>query len=360
MKEGLAMTTMTETLPRNTLGADTHRDMNVAAVLDGIGRVIETAEFPTTEIGNRALVDWAESFGPIGKAGIEGTGSFGSGLSRYATEHGIDCVEVNRTNRQHRRRHGKSDVADAIGAARAVLSGEAEGQPRGNNGMAEALRVNRVALRSAKRARTQAINQLHSLTVGAPNELKTNLAGLSGTKLAKKAAVFRPGADLSVVSATKQAMRSIARRIRHLDEEIADLETARQTFLDYAAPVELTNELGVGPSVAADLLIAFGDNYSRIRSEAAFASLCGVAPVDLSSGLHTKHRLDLAGDRQANCALYRIVLTRMVYEKRTKDFIEKTVARGKSKRDAIRILKRYVARHIWRLLQQHPPRLDIP
>ena len=159
------MTTMTEMRPGNTLGADTHRDINVAAVLDGIGRVIDTAEFPTTASGDRALVDWAESFGPVGRAGIEGTGSFGAGLARRVIERGIDCVEVNRTNRQHRRRHGKSDVADAIGAARAVLSGEAQGQPRGNNGLAEALRVNRVALRSAKRARTQAINQLHSLRV---------------------------------------------------------------------------------------------------------------------------------------------------------------------------------------------------
>lgn len=352
------MTTMTETALGNILGVDTHRDMNVAALLDEVGRVIDTAEFPATAVGERALIDWAESFGPVSQAGIEGTGSFGLGLARHAIERGVACVEVNRTNRQHRRRHGKSDVADAIGAARAVLSGEADGRPRGNNGLAEALRVNRVALRSAKRARTQAINQLHSLRVGAPDELKAKLAGLSGTKLAKTVAAFRPGTELGVMSATKQAMKSIGRRVCYLDEEIAELETARQNFVDYAAPVELTNELGVGPAVAADLLITFGDNHTRIRSEAAFASLCGVAPVDLSSGLNTKHRLNLAGDRQANCALYRIVLTRMSYEQRTKDFIAKTVARGKSKQDAIRILKRHVARHIWRLLQQHPPRLD--
>ena len=354
------MTTMTETAPGNTLGVDTHRDINVAALLDGVGRVIDTAEFPTTPTGDQDLVDWAESFGPVRRAGIEGTGSFGSGLARHVTGRGIACVEVNRTNRQHRRRHGKSDVADAIGAARAVLSGEAQGQPRGNNGLAEALRVNRVALRSAKRARTQAINQLHSLRVGAPDSLKARLIGLSGISLVKVVVGFRPGADLCVVSATKRAMKSIGRRVCYLDEEIADLELARQEILDYAAPVELTNELGVGPAVAADLLIAIGDNHTRIRSEASFAALCGVSPVDLSSGLNTKHRLNQAGDRQANCALHRIVITRMVYEQRTQDFITKTVARGKTKRDAIRILKRHIARHIWRLLQQHPPRLDTP
>ena len=183
------MTTMTETAPGNTLGADTHRDINVAAVLDGIGRVIDTREFPTTAPGDGALVDWAESFGPVDRAGIEGTGSFGTNLSRYLVERGIECFEVNRPNRQHRRRHGKSDVADAIGAARAVLSGEADGRPRGNSGLAEALRVNRVALRSAKRARTQAINQLHSLRVGAPSSLKKQIVATApGTSSMRTAA----------------------------------------------------------------------------------------------------------------------------------------------------------------------------
>ena len=354
------MTTMTETVPGNLLGADTHRDTNVVALLDGIGRVVDTAVFPTTPAGDCSLVDWAESFGPIDRAGIEGTGSFGANLSRHLTDRGIECFEVNRPNRQHRRRHGKSDVADAIGAARAVLSGEADGRPRGNNGLAEALRVNRVALRSAKRARTQAINQLHSLRVGAPGLLKKQIVGLSGVMLARTAAGFRPGTEISDLAATKRAMKSLGRRVRYLDEEIAELESDRQQIVDHVAPVEFTSELGVGPSVAADLLIAFGDNYDRIHSESAFAALCGVSPVDLSSGLNTKHRLNQSGDRQANCALHRIVLTRMVYEQRTQDFIAKTVARGKTKRDAIRILKRHIARHIWRLLQQHPPRLANP
>ena len=273
---------------------------------------------------------------------------------------GIECFEVNRPNRQHRRRHGKSDVADAIGAARSVLSGEADGRPRGNNGPAEALRVNRVALRSAKRARTQAINQLHSLRVNAPGPLKDRVAGLSGLMLARTAAGFRPGSELSDLAATKRTMKSLGRRVRYLDEEIAELELDRQRIVDHVAPAELTNELGVGPAVAADLLIAFGDNHDRIHSESAFAALCGVSPVDLSSGLNTKHRLNQAGDRQANCALHRIVMTRMVYEERTQKFIAKTVARGKTKRDAIRILKRHIARHIWRLLKQHPPQLANP
>lgn len=354
------MTTMTDVPPGVTLGADTHRDFNVAAVCDGLGRVLGTAQFDATSSGNRDLIVWAASFGPIHRAGIEGTGSWGASLCRDASERGIECVEVNRTNRQHRRRHGKSDTADAIGAARSVLSGESTASPRGNNGLAEALRVNRVVLRSAKRARTQAINQLHSLRVCAPDTLKAQLVGLSGIKLASTAAAMRPGPGLDAIATTKTAMKSLGRRIRALDEEISDLEQARQTIIDQAAPPELTNELGVGPSVAADLLIAFGDNHQRITNQAAFAALCGVSPIDMSSGLHTKHRLNRGGDRQANCALYRIVITRLVYDQPTRDYINKSIARGQTKSHAIRSLKRYIARHIYRLLQQHPPTLDIP
>lgn len=360
LTKGLAMTTMTEVPPGVTLGADTHRDFNVAAVCDGLGRVLDTAQFPATASGDKALIDWAELFGPIYKAGIEGTGSWGASLSRHAISRGIDCVEVNRTNRQHRRRHGKSDTADAIGAARSVLAGQCTGKPRGNNGTAEALRVNRVVLRSAKRARTQALNQLHSLRTGAVEPLKAQLAGLSGIQLAKTAAAMRPGPGADPSTATKRAMRTLGRRVRYLDEEIADLEQQRAVLVEQAAPKELTNELGIGPSVAADILITFGDNHDRITSERAFAALCGASPVDLSSGLNTKHRLNRGGDRQANCALHRIVITRLVHHQPTRDYITKCVARGQTKRHAIRSLKRYLARHIYRLLQQHPPRLDTP
>lgn len=349
-----------EQTPGNILGVDTHRDSNVAAVLDGLGRELATREFPTTAEGNSELVGWAESFGPIGKAGIEGTGSWGTSLCRYATEHGIVCVEVNRTNRQHRRRNGKSDAADAVGAARTVLSGESNGEPRGNNGLCEALRVNRVGLRSAKQARTVAINQLHSLRVGAPEQLRKQLQGLSGIKLVTTVAAMRPGTGIDSVTETKAVMRSLGQRVKYLDDEIKQLQTRRQQIIDHAAPAELSNQIGVGPAVTADLLIAFGDNHSRIRSEAAFAALCGASPIDLSSGLHTKHRLNRGGDRQANRALHQIVITRMVYDQQTRDFINKTITRGKTKRHAIRILKRHIARHIWRLLQQHPPQLDNP
>ncbi len=356
------MTTITENNVEGdvTVGVDTHRDSNVAAVLDAVGRVLGTAEFPTSPRGNRALVDWAETFGSIGQAGIEGTGSWGTSLCRHVTSRGVVCVEVNRANRQDRRRNGKSDVADAIGAARMVLSGQANGAPRGNNGPVEGLRVVRVGLRSANQSRTQAINQLHALRVTAPDRVRASVEGLSATMMTRKAAAWRPGDGVDDITVTKMVMKSLAQRILQLEDEIKILKARQKALLNQVAPAELIDMHGVGPSVASDLLITFGSNPHRIGSEAAFAGLCGVSPIDMSSGLHQHHRLNRGGDRYANSALHTIVLSRMSSHPPTKEFIARTVARGKTKKDAIRICKRSLARTIWRTLNRHQPPLDNP
>ncbi|MEE8602021.1 IS110 family transposase [Euzebya tangerina] len=343
-----------------TIGVDTHKDAHVAAVLDHAGRVVDTRQFSADRHGHCALHDWAIRHGEVVAVGIEGTGSYGAGLHRHLAGVGLPCIEVNHTNRQHRRRHGKSDTADAIGAARAVQSGQADGRPRGNDGLVEALRTIRVALRSAIRSRSQAINQLRALVVTAPEPLAQRFRHLTRDELVSRASGLRPSADSSATTATKHAMRSLARRIRVLDVEIEDLRAERDRYVWLVAPIQLMDEHGVGPDVASDLLIAFGDNPDRIRSESSFAALCGVSPVDASSGKSQRHRLNRGGDRQANKALYRIVTCRMASDERTQRHVAQTIARGKTKREAIRILKRYVARHIWRLLQQHPPRLDNP
>ncbi len=344
---------MTETGGPITLGVDTHRDNHVAANLDKLGRVLSTKTFPTTASGYQAMVEWAETFGPIDVAGIEGTGSWGAGLTRHIASLGIEVREVNRPNRQHRRRHGKSDTADAIAAARAVQSGEAAGLPRGNNGDIEALRAIRVAHRSAHKARTQATNQLRSLTATAPDQMRDRLRALSTTELVRTAARFRPSASTN--DANKIAMRSIARRAAALTIEIAELETIRDRIVDQAAPPELMAEHGVGPETAANLLIAFGDNPQRVHSEAAFAALCGVSPVDCSSGRNQRHRLNRGGDRQANNALWRITIVRLSSHQPTRDYMARSLANGKTKKETIRNLKRYIARHIWKILQHHKP-----
>lgn len=354
------MTTMTETEPGVTLGIDTHRDTNVAAVLDARGQILGSETFPTTTEGHCALTQWAQGFGPLAVAGVEGTGSWGVGITRYLTKVGVRCVEVNRPNRQHRRRHGKSDTADAIGAARAVQGGIDTGAPRGNNGLAESLRVNRVAHRSAVTARTAAINQLRSLVSTAPDELRARLAALPATKLVTTAARLRPNHGLDPANATKVAMRSLAQRITYLNKELKDLAAYRHQLVAAAAPTELLHEPGVGDAVAADLLITIGDNPDRITTEAAFAALCGVSPIDCSSGRQQRHRLNRGGDRHANRALWRIVMVRLAWDPETRDYLNRATNSGKTNKEAIRCLKRYTARHIWRLLNTHPPTLDNP
>ncbi len=349
------MPTMTEPDNGVTVGADTHADTHVGAVLDPLGRLLATNEFAADQAGYEAFHAWSATFGPITAAGIEGTGSWGSGLARHLTAQGVKCVEVNRPNRQHRRRHGKSDTADAIAAARAVQSQEATGAPRGHNGNAESLRMIRVADRSAVKARTQAINQLRSLISTGPDELTATLKPKTGRAIVETAASFRPAAHRSdPITTAKLAMRSLARRIQQLDTEIVELRAARDTLVEQTAPPELLDEPGIGSSVAADLIITIGDNPGRLTSEQAFAALCGTSPVDCSSGRNQRHRLNRGGDRQANSALWRIVLVRLAWHQPTRDYMERQLAAGKTKREAIRQLKRYIARHIYRLLQQHP------
>jgi len=356
--KGLAMATMTETITGVTIGVDTHSEFHVAAVLDERGRELGTERFDANASGYKALIRWAASFGPITGAGIEGCGSWGTGLSRYSTGRGIEVIEVNRPNRQHRRRHGKSDAVDALAAARAVQSGEATASPRGNNGPIEGLRTLRIAIRSANKARTQAINQLRSVISTAPEGLRARFVGLSRKRLVVTAAALRPGAGTDPTTITKTTLRSLARRITHLDTELAELSQHRRWLVTSYAPPQLLAEPGIGPAVASDLLIALGDNPERVRTEASFAALCGVSPVDASSGRQQRHRLNRGGDRHANNALWRIIMVRLATDPTTRDYLNNAVAKGKTKREAIRNLKRYTARHIWRILNQPNPLLD--
>jgi transposase len=275
------------------VGVDTHADAHVAVALDGLGRRLGHKSVPATETGYAALVAWAEGFGTLDRAGVEGSGSFGVGLSRFLRARGVEVVEVNCPNRQHRRSFGKHDTADAEAAARAPQANAATGEPKSADGPAEMVRTLHVARRSALKARTQAANQLRALLVTAPEELKAELRGLSTAKLVTTAARFRPGGfPKDLRAATKLAMRSVARRHRRLSEEIAELEEQIAWLVSEAVPA-LASLRGVGTDTAASLLIAVGDNPQRLKSEASFARLCGVAPVPASSGKTVRHRLNL-------------------------------------------------------------------
>jgi transposase len=329
-----------------TGGVDTHLDVHVAAALDGIGGLLGVESFPTTAAGYAQLVGWLHSFGRVERVGVEGTGSYGAGLARHLHAVGIVVVEVNRADRQSRRRAGKSDPLDAVSAARAALSGRASGASKGRDGTVEAIRTLMVARRSARRDRTATINQMRALVATAPDSLRARFAKHSTAHLVADAAAMRPRGGDTVDHATRVALRELGRRALYLAAEIDRLDTRIAPLLAERAPGLLVLP-GVGPDTAATLLIAAGDHPDRLRSEAAWAHLCGVAPIPASSGKITRRRLNPAGDRQANHALWRIVLSRMSFDRRTRLYVERRTDEGLTKLEVIRCLKRYVAREIY-------------
>lgn len=338
---------------RITGGVDTHLDIHVAAALDHLGTELGTKSFPTTPAGYRQLLAWLRRFGPVDRIGVEGTGSFGVGLTRYLASENVEVVEVNRPNRQERRRVGKSDPIDAVAAARAALSGSAAGQAKGRDGNIECIRVLRVARRGARLDRVRAINQLRDVIATAPDQLREQLRSLPRARLIATCANLRPGPDLDVLAATKHALRELARRIQYAAEELARLDALLEPLVAETAP-DLVALHGVGTDTAGALLVAAGDNPHRLRNERAFAQLCGTAPIPASSGRVVRYRLNRGGDRQANSALWRIVLIRMQSHPETRDYVARRTAEGLSKLEIMRCLKRYVTREIFRNL----PRLD--
>jgi len=341
-----------------TGGAGTHAEVHVAGMADQAGRVLGTREFAATTAGYAAALAWMRGHGELVKVGVEGTGSYGAGLARYLAACGIEVAEVIRPNRQARRRRGKSDPADAVAAALAALNGEASGQPKSGNGAVESIRALQVARRGAVKARTQAGNQLLGLIITAPQELREKLAALPATDRVKLAARFRPGDLTSPAEAAKAAMATVARRHQALTAEIAQLDTALETLLAHAAPVGFRAKNGVGTRSAATLLVTAGDNPGRLRTEASFAALCGASPVDASSGKQRRHRLNRGGDRQANSALWRIVFTRIATDPRTQAYVARRTSEGKTTREIIRCLKRYVAREVYKALTAHTRQLN--
>jgi transposase len=342
--------TIVEAARAVTGGIDTHGEVHVAAALDEVGGLLGTQSFGADPEGYATLLSWLQSFGYVGKVGVEGTGSYGAGLARFLTRAGVHVVEVDRQNRQARHHAGKSDPLDALEAARAAQSGRAHGRAKTRDGSVEAIRVLVVAKRSARGARIKALGQMRQLTFSAPDQLRSKLNGLPIAQFVAAAQGLRPTRSPDVVTAaTKAALSSLAHRVADLEEEISDLDAMITPLLKETAP-ELLGVYGVGIDTAAALLVAAGDNPERLHSEAAWAHLCGVSPLEASSGKVTRHRLNRGGDRQANRALWHIVITRLASDPRTQAYMERRVKDGRSKSEAIRMLKRYVAREVYRYL----------
>ena len=329
-----------------TGGVDTHADTHVVAALDGIGGLLGVQEFAATPAGYARLLGWLQGFGTVCLAGIEGTGSYGAGLARHLAAAGIRVVEVDRSDRQDRRRKGKSDPLDAVSAARAALPGRASGAPRGRDGQVEAIRALMVAKRTARAQRTQAICQARALILTGPDDIRARFTSHTPAGLFAGLAALRPRPGSMVRYHTLLSLRELGRRaefpggqLSRLDELITPLVTAR-------AP-GLLRLYGIGPDTAATVLIAAGDHPGRLRSEAAWAHLCAVAPIPASSGRAARHRLNRGGDRQANHALWRIVITRMGSHPPTRAYVARRTAEGLPEKEIIRCLKRYAAREIY-------------
>jgi transposase len=347
---------MSRALPRPEVivGVDTHKDVHAAVAIDTLGARLGTTTIPVSVNGYRELEAWARSLGAIRAFGIEGTGSYGAGLSRFVREQGHTVFEVNRPDRQLRRRTGKSDTLDAESAARAVLSGRATALPKSGTSTVEMIRHLKVARDTAVKGRTQAMLTLKALIVGAPSMLRERLEALRGKMtLVRHLAALRPGPPTSTTASAETSLRAIARRWLALDEEIKGHDTHLEQLTRQCAP-ELVQAYGMGAGTAAEMLLLVGDNPQRVRSEAALAKLCGACPVPASSGKTSQHRLNRGGDRQANAALHRVVVVRTRSHAPTLDYVRRRTAEGKGKPEIIRCLKRFVAREIFGYLCRTP------
>lgn len=332
-------------------GVDTHGRTHHAAVINAAtGKLLGDREFPATAKGYRALLDWLRTFGTPIKVGVESTGSYGAGLTTALQAQGIEVIEVSRPNRADRRLVGKSDPIDAIAAARAVLAGTATATPKPRTGTVEAIRLLRVTRASAVKARRAAINQMHGLLFGAPQELRESLAGHNRAALVTRCARLRPAEDLSdPTNAAKTALRRLARRVEDLDIEIAEADLELRKLIATTAPRTLAI-FGAGPETVGQLLTTAGENPDRLHSEAALARLCGVAPIPASSGNTNRHRLHRGGDRAANSALHMVIVNRLRWHAPTRAYAERRAAEGKTKKEIIRCLKRAVIREIYTAL----------
>lgn len=332
-------------------GVDTHSDTHTAAVIDQVGRVLGTEQFPADTAGYAALLDWMRSFGQLVGVGVEGTGAYGAGLARLLHRQEVLVIEVDRPDRKTRRFQGKSDPIDAVQAAKTALAGERTGVPKQRDGRIEALRNLRVARRSAVDQRADAQRRIKTLIVTAPDDLRERLRSLGVKDLITTCANLRPDRTgaASPATAVKIALRSLARRHQQLTAEIADLDELLEPLVAAINP-GLVAANGVGTDVAGQLLVTTGDNHDRLRSEAAFAMLCGAAPIPASSGKTNRHRLNRGGDRQANKALYRVAICRLRWDPRTRAYMERRTKDGMSKKEIIRCLKRYVARELYQLI----------
>lgn len=331
------------------LGVDTHLDKHVGVIVDGLGKFLGNLSIETNSTGYQQLLKWAQSFGDLQRAGVEGTGTYGAGLARFLSEQGVQVLEINRPDRSMRRFRGKSDPTDAESAARTVLSGSSCAIPKLQSGAAEAMRIVSVARRSAIKARTQAINQLRSLLISAPDKIRVKLWRTKPAECVKCCMHLRTLGESSWSTTLATTLRLLAKRWLSLTDELKELDKTLEHLTTHGAK-RMRQQFGVGPQTAATLLAVAGDNPERLRSEAALAALCGVNPLQASSGKTVRHRLNRGGNRAANNALWTIAMVRMRSDPRTRAYVARRTTEGKSLKEIHRCLKRYIIRELYPLI----------
>lgn len=335
-----------------TGGVDTHKDLHVAAIVDEHNGVLGSEFFSTTRHGYKQMITWMRTFGTVERIGVECTGSYGAGLLRYLQPLGIEVLEVTAPDKTDRRKRGKNDTIDAENAAHAAFAGIRTVTPKTRDGLVESLRVLKVCRKTAVAARRIALQMIQMDIVSAPDALRESLRHMTRMQLIRTLAAWRPDVTgyREVVNAYRIALKSLARRYLELHDEIADLDVMIAGIVRELAP-DLISRNAVGYESAAQLLITAGDNPERLASEASFAALCGVSPIPASSGKVSRHRLNRGGDRAANSALHIIAIGRLRTDPRTKAYVKKRLTEGHSKLEAIRCLKRYIAREVYFLLK---------
>ena len=335
------------------IGVDTHKEIHVAAAVDWQGTLVGEECFPTTRQGYRLLESWARSLGEVLRVGVECSGSYGSGLTRHLLKNGFAVLEVTFPNKTVRRKRGKDDFIDAEMAAEAAFTGARTVTPKSRDGMVEALRMLQKTRSTAVAARRVALQMIRADIISAPEELRDQLRGMTRMQLIRHLVATRPDSTdfRTPLGAAKIALKRLAKRYVDLDDEVSELDDMSDAILADAAPL-LVQLKCVGAQSAAQLMVTVGDNPERLRSEASFAMLCGVAPVPVSSGMTYRHRLNRGGDRQANSAIHIIAIGRLRTDERTKEYVAKKMSEGHTKMEAIRCLKRYIAREVYYVIKR--------
>jgi hypothetical protein len=320
-------------------GIDTHQDLHVAAIIDHRGATLGVEQFPATRRGYRELIAWMTNYRSLVRIELECTGSYGAGLARILANDAVPVFEVTAPDKGLRRAKGKDDFIDAVAAARSAYSGQRLQAAKDRRGQVEALRVLRKTRKTAVKCRRATLQQIHNTIVGGPDQVREQFGSMTRMALIRSAAASRPDTYRfrDPVVATRLSLKSVARRVLELNDEIAQLDEFITKLVQELAPTLLALQ-GVGVDVAAQLLVTAGDNPERLDSGSSFAMLCGACPVPASSGKVTRYRLNRGGNRQANAALHAVVLVRMYHDERTKAYVKRRVAEGLFKREIIRYL----------------------